>query len=292
MECQLKISIITINFNNRDGLKRTLASVADQTYSNIEYLVIDGGSKDGSVEEIKKFQNFISYWVSESDRGIYHAMNKGVAKSTGDYLLFLNSGDCLHSSSVIADNLCHLRTKEDLVMGQVKFIPSGRIGWDDISYPLTLMDFYEGGPVPHQACFIKRVLFDKLQYDESLRIVSDWKFFMQAIVFHKCSYKIVKSLISNFEEGGLSADRYLCDKERELVLNDLLPKAILSDYARFSNGNEYVENRYNSFFISLRRYNYRYSKYVYSLSVCITKIFSILKPSLRFSQKYPVKISE
>lgn len=287
MKEQLKISIVTINYNNKNGLKRTIESVISQTYPFIEYIVIDGNSTDGSKEVIEKYKNRISYWVSEPDSGIYNAMNKGVEKATGVYLLFLNSGDCLHSDSTITDNICYLETGEDLIMGQVKLIPSGKLGWDDILYPLTMKDFYEGGPIPHQACFIKNSLFKDLRYDEHLKIVSDWKFFMQVIVFKKCSYKIVKSLISDFEEGGLSADRYLCDKERNLVLKELLPDAILADYVEFSNGKGYVENQYNSFFIALKKYNYRYSKLVYMLSVFVTKIISLVKPSLRFSRDYP-----
>ena len=91
----LKISIITINYNNKSGLEKTIESVLQQTYDNIEYLVIDGNSTDGSKDVIKKYKHRISYWVSEPDSGIYNAMNKGGTKATGDYLLFLNSGDVL-----------------------------------------------------------------------------------------------------------------------------------------------------------------------------------------------------
>lgn len=91
----MKLSIITINFNNYSGIKKTIESVVGQKCSNLEYIVIDGDSTDGSVELLKKHDKMIDFWVSERDRGIYHAMNKGIQRATGDYLLFLNSGDWL-----------------------------------------------------------------------------------------------------------------------------------------------------------------------------------------------------
>ena len=285
----MKISIITINYNNRDGLERTIISVISQTYKDIQYIVIDGGSTDGSKEVINKHHEYIDYWVSEHDKGIYNAMNKGVDKATGDYLLFLNSGDCLHSKSTINDSIQYLTTNEDLVMGQVQLIPSGRIAWDDIKSSITMKDFYVGGPIPHQACFIKHELFDHLRYDESFKIVSDWKFFMQLIVFKGCSYKIIKYIISDFEEGGISSDRYACDKERELVFKQLLPKAILLDYWNFSNGYGIEKNNYMSFFSDIQKYNPLYCRYVYLVILWITKVLSWIKPSLRFARSYKSK---
>lgn len=281
----MRISIVTINYNNRDGLEKTITSVISQTYKDVQYIVIDGASNDGSVEVIKKYNDSIDYWVSEPDKGIYNAMNKGIDKATGDYLLFLNSGDCLHSKYTISESIQFLVTKEDLIMGQIQFVPSGNIGWKDIKSPLTMKDFFIGGPVPHQACFIKSELFNDLRYDENYKIVSDWKFFMQVIVFKGCSYKIVESIISDFEEGGISSDRYACDKERDLVLMELLPKAVLLDYWRFTNGN-IEKNDYISFFSDLYKYNLLYSKYVYSIVLWVTKVVSKIMPSLRFARDY------
>ena len=93
-----KLSIITINYNNLEGLKRTVESVINQTSKEFEYIVIDGGSNDGSGAYIESKSEHIDYWVSEPDKGIYNAMNKGIAKASGEYLLFLNSGDHLFSN--------------------------------------------------------------------------------------------------------------------------------------------------------------------------------------------------
>lgn len=99
----MKISIITINFNNKDGIEKTISSVVAQTYKDIQYIIIDGDSTDGSVEVIKKYHEDIDYWISEPDKGIYDAMNKGILKATGDYVLFLNSGDYLSIEELLTN---------------------------------------------------------------------------------------------------------------------------------------------------------------------------------------------
>ena len=109
-----KISIVTINFNNDFGLKRTLESVVNQTYKNIEYLVVDGASSDKSIEYIKMYQHYIDFFISEKDSGIYNAMNKGLKQVTGDYVLFLNSGDWLAHREVI--ELIAPKLKESLLV--------------------------------------------------------------------------------------------------------------------------------------------------------------------------------
>lgn len=282
----MRISIITINYNNRIGLERTIKSVVSQTYSNIQYIVIDGASTDGSVEAISNYQDKIDYWVSEPDSGIYQAMNKGVDKSDGSYLLFLNSGDSLFLPTTIQNIVAKL-DGTDVVMGKVKCMPSGYVGWADIQLPLTMLDFYTGGPVPHQATFINRVLFNQYRYDENLKIVSDWKFFIQTIVFSNCTCKIVDDIVSYFEEGGISSRQYLCDQERMSVLTELLPERVRLDYLHFVRGNGYREDDYDQFFIKLRQFNY--AKYIYSLSVLLVRLLSFLKPSARFARDFCIK---
>lgn len=111
-------SIITINYNDKSGLRRTIESVASQTYVDYEYIIIDGGSTDGSVDVIKEFASDIDCWVSEKDRGIYHAMNKGVLQAHGDYCLFLNSGDAFYDKSVL-EHIAEKGLKEDIIVGKL-----------------------------------------------------------------------------------------------------------------------------------------------------------------------------
>lgn len=281
----MKISIITINFNNREGLRNTINSVRVQESADIEYIVIDGGSTDGSADLIQANQDGISFWVSEPDNGIYHAMNKGIAHATGDYCLFLNSGDCLHNSKSISEFVSNL-TGEDLLMGRVKCIPSGRIAYSDISYPLSMWDFFSGSPVPHPACLIRRALFEEQLYDENLKIVSDWKFFMTMIVCKNHSYKIVDVVVTDFLEDGLSSNRRLCEQERIKTLKEFLPKAIYVDYKKFETGSAGGGEYYDAFFHDLKKYNRKGADIIYKLAVWIVRIMSRFKKSLAFVEDY------
>lgn len=284
----MKISIISINYNNRSGLEKTIQSVLAQTaFDKIEYIVIDGASIDGSVEVINRHKVSIDVAISEPDNGVYHAMNKGISHATGDYLLFLNSGDSLHDNTVIEKVLSQLIG--DLVIGQVMLVPERHIAWNDIKFPLTLWGFVEGGPVPHQGTFIKRTLFDKELYDERYKIVSDWKFFMNQVVFNQCTVTPIRLIIADFESGGISSDRYACDLEREAVLKEILPPAIYKDYQRFVYGKQYTGDTYDSFFTSLKKYNRRCARIIYKGSVFIVKIMSHVYKSLAFSRHYPLK---
>lgn len=119
MKIEMKISIITINYNNVEGLVKTIESVKSQADSNYEWIVIDGGSVDGSRKVILENQASFSYWCSEKDTGVYNAMNKGIVKSTGEYLFFLNSGDYLFDSEVLADMVTLLASGEDVIYGDM-----------------------------------------------------------------------------------------------------------------------------------------------------------------------------
>lgn len=225
------ISIITINFNNAVGLGETIKSIANQTYNNIEYIIIDGGSVDNSCEIAKGYEDKISYFVSEPDNGIYHAMNKGIIKSTGDYLLFLNSGDVLANEEVIENALTY-NFDADLVIGNMLYVNENeKRNWipDD---KLTFSLFYFKG-IPHPSTFINRVLFDQVGlYDEDLIIVSDWKFFLLAVCKFACSYKHIDILISEFQEDGMSSDPKNIPTilaEREKVISENF-QPFLADY--------------------------------------------------------------
>lgn len=222
----MRYSVITINYNNKEGLIRTIKSVINQTNSKYEYIIIDGGSTDGSVDVIKQHASEISYWISEKDNGIYHAMNKGVAQAHGDYLIFMNSGDCFHSQNVL-DNV--VKYEEDIVCGQVSTFPSGHH-----KDTITLVDLMRMS-LPHQAMFIKRDLLIRHPYDEKYKILSDWKFCIEALVFDNCSFRNLEIVIADYESGGISTNSNgLLPKERQLILNELFPPRIIADYQRLA----------------------------------------------------------
>lgn len=217
----MRLSIITINYNNSSGLEKTIKSVMSQNYTDMEYIVIDGGSTDQSVDIIKKYESGIAYWISEKDNGIYNALNKGIKVATGDYLLFLNSGDHFYGNDVLLKNEWHL-TDFELIAFDIHVFGQG---YDQINkHPDKLkFSFLFEETFAHQSVFIKRDLFDKVGlYDETLKIVSDWKFFIHAITFHQATYKTVHEVLSTYYLDGISSSgegSSIRSKERENVLS-------------------------------------------------------------------------
>ena len=234
----MKFSIITINYNNCEGLWRTIESVVNQTCRDFEYIIIDGGSTDGSVDVIKRYADNIDYWVSEPDGGIYNAMNKGVAVAKGEYCLFMNSGDCLYNDSVIERVYEIADFNSDIIAGDVA--RNGAIC--DSPNEITGV-FMVKSALCHQAAFIKTETLRRLPYDESLKIVSDWKHMFQLIVIANGSYQHVKVVICEYDTTGFSAINWqvLAD-EREQVLSELLPSLVRKDYQVFLQ-NEEIHNR-------------------------------------------------
>ena len=185
------ISIITINFNNINGLKKTLRSVETQMGDiHYEHIIIDGGSTDGSAELINEYKekNYqCSYAISEKDNGIYNAMNKGIDHAQGKYLLFLNSGDYLYNNSILAQVIPYF-TGEDLIYGNLLLSDGNEIHYPEPPFTasyITSDEFY----LPHPGTFINARLFSEKRYDENLKIASDWKFWIQCIIFDNCSLK-------------------------------------------------------------------------------------------------------
>ena len=225
----MKYSIITINYNNQKGLRQTIESVVGQLCTDYEYIVIDGGSTDGSVDVIKKYTDYLAYWVSEKDRGIYHAMNKGVAHAKGDYCVFMNSGDCFFSRDVLK-RLKSLDLSEDVVVGNVVSSVDNKIIPTMAKRELSLYHLYSGS-IPHQAAFIRTSLLREFPYDENLKIVSDWKFFLQTIILNNCSFSYINEIIAVYEVTGISSmNSDLMRKEKEFVLEELFPARVLLDY--------------------------------------------------------------
>lgn len=203
----MKLSIITINRNNAAGLQKTMQSVAEQTFADFEYLVIDGASSDGSVAVIKTFVDSVSYWISEPDSGIYNAMNKGIVRAKGEYLLFLNSGDYL-ADRLVLDNVFSLVFDEDIVYGEQLKEEKGQLekcsflSPEDISFRSFL-----NSTLPHQCSFIKKKLFETIgSYNEKNRIVSDWEFNLLALFKYNCSLKKIEMPISVYDTTGISSD--------------------------------------------------------------------------------------
>jgi glycosyltransferase involved in cell wall biosynthesis len=236
------ISVITINFNDRVGLERTFESVFNQTFQDFEYIVIDGGSNDGSKELIEENTEKISYWISEPDKGIYNAMNKGISAAKGDYLLFLNSGDKFYAEKSLSLGSKYLG-EEDIIYGDLEVVNDEKSSIKKYPTDLSLFYFYEEA-LPHPSTFIKKSAFEKFGlYDENLKIVSDWKWFLLSICTQNASFKKIEEVISTFYLDGMSSDLANQKKlanERNLVFETYFPKqkADLQKFRDLQNENK------------------------------------------------------
>lgn len=197
----MKLSIITINLNNKAGLQKTIDSVIAQTCKDFEWIVIDGGSTDGSKELIKEYADEISYWVSEPDNGIYNAMNKGIRVARGEYFLFLNSGDYFYNNDVVY-NVLPLLIDYDFYVGGISN-DTGDI-WDKPL--LTTEDIcFNYFSIPHQSTFIARRIFDKYGlYCEEIQISSDWYLFHKALMLGDATVCRLSYIIAVFAANGIS----------------------------------------------------------------------------------------
>ncbi len=289
----MKLSIVTINYNNAVGLRKTLASVASQTYPHIEHIIVDGGSTDGSVEILRAYPHPLPkgkgevsgdkyptqnpahkvIWVSEKDNGIYNAMNKGIRMATSEYIQILNSGDILAAPDVTERMMAALEAHK--VKGErlevkgeengkadapastpytlhptptetsspiqnlpaifygnmTKVNASGQVVGKSGYTEYSLRQFYRS-TLNHDCAYIRADLFEQYGlYDENLKIVSDWKWYLQTIGLGRVKPEYVDIDVTIFDDGGISETNLtLRNKERRQVLEELLPPAVLWDY--------------------------------------------------------------
>ena len=267
----MKLSIITINYNNASGLRKTLASVAAQTYQNIEHIIIDGGSTDGSVDVICDYESanrssihpLTIVWSSKKDKGIYNGMNIGIQRAIGDYIQILNSGDILAAPDVTERMMAALGAQNDemsrtnvlneplslndgvaVLYGNMLKSYDGKtiINRDtcggDMYTPESFLYFYKG-TLNHDCAYIRRDLFEKYGlYNEQMKICSDWEWYVRAIAIggEKPVYTNIDVTIFDMngvsESYGKNAD--IIKRERREYLESILPHAVLHDYDMFS----------------------------------------------------------
>ena len=231
-----KISIVTINLNNVLGLEKTYKSIVSQTVKPYEWIIIDGGSTDGSVDVIKQNENYISYWVSEPDKGIYDAFNKAVKVLTGDYTIFINSGDCLADETVIEKATQALGTSEyDYVVGKT-MLDGNRskliIPPKEVSASF-LFQHYLSCP----GTFFRTSLLKMIPFNQDFSIVGDWVFSVESLLINNAKYHSVDLIVADYDTHGLSMthvwDAYV---EREKAWKQFFGERVYDDFVRLTTG--------------------------------------------------------
>lgn len=232
----MKLSIITVNYNNYNGLYNTIESVISQTYKDYEFIVIDGGSSDGSKELLEKYDEYIDYWISEPDNGIYNGMNKGIEKANGEFLNFMNSGDTFYKPTTL-EEVINVMDGSDIIVGKdYNEDPiTGESAITILPIRVSFATFFMQ-TLPHQSTFIRQTLFIDNLYDEHFQIVADWKFFIKKIVYDESSVQLTDLIICKREQNGISnIQSKKVNEERKRVLSQLIPAGIQKDYNSLSH---------------------------------------------------------
>lgn len=207
----MKISIITVCFNAKDSIEGTFLSIINQTHKDVEYIVIDGASTDGTVAIINKYKNYINHFISEPDEGIYNAMNKGISLATGDFILFLNANDALYNNHVLEIVAKTLNENPEI---KVLFGDTSNISEDKKTSRIktydkftNIFDFINEN-ICHQSIFYSKSLFEKYgKYSKKYKIYADWDFNLKCLVKEKLPVIYIPIIISKFQLGGLSSNR-------------------------------------------------------------------------------------
>lgn len=280
----MKISVITINYNNCAGLVKTLQSVQFQTFNDFEHVIIDGGSSDCSKSVIEKYSREDRYpisWVSEADTGIYNAMNKGIKRAKGEYLLMLNSGDFLLNDKVLETVSCYLDGTDIIQGNTIQQYDSGTYrcrgyGCSDISFA----DAVEANFL-HQASFIRRTLHDQYGlYDESYKRSSDSYFFITCLALGNASFKYIDVDVTNFDTTGITSltEGYWKNLEKEEDIRwfgEHLSERMIDEVRRNLEIRSVYDSLQSSFFLR-------------KIVLALIKINTIFKPKQQYVKREKV----
>ena len=208
----MKISVITVCFNAVNEIEETMLSVLGQNYPEVEYIVIDGGSTDGTTDVIKRYADRLAYWSSERDNGIFDGMNKGLKHASGEYVNFMNAGDRFYSPHVISDFFAGRRSCPDFIagIGMLKKKSKLPLIWEPVREGFRLEEVISGGACNHQSCFIKRELLAE-GYPLEYGIIADDLFFLDKVAFGTASYERMLKPVAVYDVSGVSNNKKLAD---------------------------------------------------------------------------------
>lgn len=221
MKHNVKFSIITVVYNGQGCIEKTIKSVIGQSYSNIEYIIIDGSSEDETLNICDKYKDTIDVLVSESDSGLYDAMNKGITKATGDYIIFMNCDDRFHSPDVLEMIVQQMNSKgADFLYGDSFDVHNEE---DRINYKKSLPFIfrYYGMFTHHQSMFYKREIIQhhKIRFNTEYKIAADYDFTLHFLRYAK-KHQYFNFAISDFMLGGISENHFKLGKKEQILIRD------------------------------------------------------------------------
>lgn len=250
----MKISIITVCLNAKDTIEETFKSIFNQTYEDVELIVVDGLSTDGTIDVIKKYKSKIAYFISESDKGIYDAMNKGVSLATGDFIFFLNANDTLYDNQTLekVKNKLIENPTVKFLFGDIEVIYRNEQEPQIKTYTNIKNDFsLMFDNLCHQSIFYHKSLFEKYDlYSMQYKIYSDWDFNIRCLVKNKVEALYLPIVISKFDFTGISSDpnsQSIWEPERKMILKKYYPIFRLTVFV-----NNYLKKKY-SFYNKLKQ---------------------------------------
>lgn len=228
------LSIITVNYNNLDGLKNTRQSIINQSFKDWEWIVIDGGSTLGDKAFIEQHSSEMAYWCSEPDHGPYNAMNKGINKASGDYYIFMNSGDTFFDSDVLT-HVFNTPHTADIIYGDwMQLFDNGEKRKMHAPKEFTI-EFIQNDNICHQAMFIKGSIMKQSPYDESFRLYADWAKWIR-LALQGCTFEYVPYTICCFLMNGISITQHeLIEKEHRRLNDEVMPALVTSMISRHQN---------------------------------------------------------
>lgn len=276
----MKLSIITVNLNNREGLQRTINSVIAQTWRDFEWIVIDGGSTDGSKELIEQYSTHFAYWVSEPDSGVYNAMNKGIRVAKGEYCQFLNSGDWIYSDNTL-EKVFNQNPNGDIIYGDMAHYRNGMFDFVkkyESRLPISLLLERSIG---HQSSFIRTSLLIKDPYDEQFKIVSDWKFYLRKAL-QGYTFQYIDLIVCAFDLGGISYTQIdLRDTERQHVIQQEVPDCIMYDYQRLT---EFLNKKPDPQLLAIEQYRSKRKVY-HKMTTALLLLMNLMEKILGKNRK-------
>jgi glycosyltransferase involved in cell wall biosynthesis len=222
----MKISLLTVSFNSASTIKDTIESIRSQDYKNIEYIVVDGNSKDGTVEIITSYDSFISKWISEPDKGIYDAMNKAIQMATGDVVGILNSDDFYFNDQIISQIANAFEDSSvDIVFGDLIFVNPANLSKVVRKYSSANWhpDRFARGFMPaHPTVFIRRKYYEQFGlFKTDYKIAADYELLIRFLYVHKLKYKYLPITMVKMRRGGVSSRNW----KSNFILNDEIIRA-------------------------------------------------------------------